>query len=1026
MELSWLLLLASLVILFFTLTRRSRDAARLESVELATTELRFHLGHLGQRLSSVEWKAASWTPPAWTPSGRNSGFDAPSPFRSAPAVDEHAPREAPAGRARPPAFERAEPALPEAPASEAAAREAIAPRDPASSPPAAAAERPSQTIDARSEARLDPDEEPNAAVEGELSWDWERWIGVRGAAALGAGVLVVALLYFLRFSIDQGWLTPAMRVGLGVLVSGGCIAAAELRLRDVHPVMAAWLSGAGLAGLFASTWAAQAVVGLIGAGVAFAVFIGLTAATLTLAARRASLPVALLGLSGGFAAPLGLLGFEVTASALAGRAPMVLSYVLLLDVAMIVLSARRRWWVLAVLSLLVSSAYLGVWLQASAGHGELAVQVALLTVFAAVFGALPAFVAGLADDHPLARVVRVGAVSVPVAFSLFLLAQPAVLARPLPIGVLLVLVTGMSIALAARYSDKVGPLIASSGSLIVLGVWLLRADVSAHMPELAALLAILAALFVYAPSVLWRLLATSDDATGTANAATWGSTALFLGGATLYAVAASIAAPQGWPLGVFTLVGLSALTLHFAHRSGVRAVATTNVHASSVGLLAIAAAGTPAWTGGPQGLEPATAFALEALCLVGLFALARRTKGSLGEELVGAVRGASGLMLVGVSLLDARLSVAGHVAALVAFACLGLATLRGRATQFLLFGMLALGSVVVLHYTHGAQGHPTLLAVLVAAGFGAAALSAQVGLRREDALHGQTGVLVGAALVPVLTNPGAWSGAAPTWLALAVVAVALLVVDRLRARSSEVADRDVAAWLGAFAAASLTAIAFVTWSGSPRLVAVSLLGLALIGTHRMAGTPMYLWLGVVELGYSVVRALSPRTILPHESSLRDGSMLQLVVAAVACLAAWALLRAPDTAARSDRAPLRALLGSAGLMLGFFVVSNAFAHLPALLGFELAQAGDLSQSLAWAGYGLLLLLVGVRLESSAHRWVSLVLVLATAAKVFLYDLGRLGDLYRVASLVGLAFSLLAISLLYQRLVFRTAPRARTGS
>jgi uncharacterized membrane protein len=36
---------------------------------------------------------------------------------------------------------------------------------------------------------------------------------------------------------------------------------------------------------------------------------------------------------------------------------------------------------------------------------------------------------------------------------------------------------------------------------------------------------------------------------------------------------------------------------------------------------------------------------------------------------------------------------------------------------------------------------------------------------------------------------------------------------------------------------------------------------------------------------------------------------------------------------------------------------------------------------------------------------------------LHDLGELEDLYRVASLVGLALSLILVSLAYQRFVFR---------
>jgi uncharacterized membrane protein len=57
-------------------------------------------------------------------------------------------------------------------------------------------------------------------------------------------------------------------------------------------------------------------------------------------------------------------------------------------------------------------------------------------------------------------------------------------------------------------------------------------------------------------------------------------------------------------------------------------------------------------------------------------------------------------------------------------------------------------------------------------------------------------------------------------------------------------------------------------------------------------------------------------------------------------------------------------------------------------------------------------------------LSLGLLILTIAKVFLHDLGELRDLYRVASLVGLALSLLAVSLAYQRFVFRDTAEERT--
>ena len=91
-----------------------------------------------------------------------------------------------------------------------------------------------------------------------------------------------------------------------------------------------------------------------------------------------------------------------------------------------------------------------------------------------------------------------------------------------------------------------------------------------------------------------------------------------------------------------------------------------------------------------------------------------------------------------------------------------------------------------------------------------------------------------------------------------------------------------------------------------------------------------------------------------------------------------------------------------------------------LAFGDLPARDLSLSIAWAVFALLLLLVGARRRSGALRWVSLVLLLLTIGKVFLLDLQDLRGLYRVGSFLGLAVSLLAVSLLYQRFVFRKAP------
>jgi hypothetical protein len=116
------------------------------------------------------------------------------------------------------------------------------------------------------------------------------------------------------------------------------------------------------------------------------------------------------------------------------------------------------------------------------------------------------------------------------------------------------------------------------------------------------------------------------------------------------------------------------------------------------------------------------------------------------------------------------------------------------------------------------------------------------------------------------------------------------------------------------------------------------------------------------------------------------------------------------------------LGLAGLAVVFvwinLAIADWFATGPTLeIRFDRLPARDLTTSIAWGIYALCLLALGVRLRNRALRWASLALLLVTIGKVFLHDVGELGDLYRVASLLGLAVSLILVSLAYQRFVLR---------
>jgi uncharacterized membrane protein len=83
------------------------------------------------------------------------------------------------------------------------------------------------------------------------------------------------------------------------------------------------------------------------------------------------------------------------------------------------------------------------------------------------------------------------------------------------------------------------------------------------------------------------------------------------------------------------------------------------------------------------------------------------------------------------------------------------------------------------------------------------------------------------------------------------------------------------------------------------------------------------------------------------------------------------------------------------------------------------ARDFTYSAIWMLYGSGLMLVGFWKKSAFLRWQAIGLLVATAAKVFFYDISALERGYRIAAFIVLGTILLAVSFFYQRLRVKTA-------
>jgi uncharacterized membrane protein len=75
------------------------------------------------------------------------------------------------------------------------------------------------------------------------------------------------------------------------------------------------------------------------------------------------------------------------------------------------------------------------------------------------------------------------------------------------------------------------------------------------------------------------------------------------------------------------------------------------------------------------------------------------------------------------------------------------------------------------------------------------------------------------------------------------------------------------------------------------------------------------------------------------------------------------------------------------------------------------------------FALGLIVTGIARGIAAARWAGLALLGIATAKLFLHDLARLDQLYRVGALVGVAAIAITASALYQRFTSAQAARER---
>ena len=283
---------------------------------------------------------------------------------------------------------------------------------------------------------------------------------------------------------------------------------------------------------------------------------------------------------------------------------------------------------------------------------------------------------------------------------------------------------------------------------------------------------------------------------------------------------------------------------------------------------------------------------------------------------------------------------------------------------------------------------------------------------------------------------GAFIGALPVAQAafLALVLLQLVRLERARGPGRQRTPQELAR-LALIAGASL---GFITVAIPLQLeknwitIGWALEGAALAWLYtRVPHKGLLAFGGALFVAVFVRLALNPE-VLTYEprGALRiwNWYLYTYLLCAAAFLVAGRVLAKADDRILPTMPRLSSLLPAAATILLFLLlnieIADFYATGPTItFNFTATLAQDLTYTLGWALFAVALLGAGIAANSRPARIAAIALIAVATVKCALHDLWRLGGLYRVGSLVGLAVCLLLITVALQKFVLHTRPEPR---
>jgi len=168
--------------------------------------------------------------------------------------------------------------------------------------------------------------------------DLEKFIGENLVNKIGIAILVLAIGFFVKYAIDNNWIGPVGRVGIGVLCGGILIGIAHT-LRNSYKAFSSVLVGGGLAVLYFTITLAYHQFHLFDQTPAFIIMIVITAFAVALSLLYNKQELAVIALIGGLSSPFLVSNGNANYSAL-------FIYLVVLNTGLMVIAYNKLWRIL--------------------------------------------------------------------------------------------------------------------------------------------------------------------------------------------------------------------------------------------------------------------------------------------------------------------------------------------------------------------------------------------------------------------------------------------------------------------------------------------------------------------------------------------------------------------------------------------------------------------------------------------------------------------------------------------------------